>query len=158
LRIDIGDDHLPLHRRRRDVYGAAADTAGADDHQMVVGADMLARLLQRRIGGDARAGVSRSEVLWNAVIRQQVTAVRHDHMRAVPAGDPRAEGARAQAEQLLALLAHSAFAAADPRISDDLVADLDARSLRTERDDLTSDLMTHREGQMHAARLQGDLL
>src|ERR1700746_1584722 len=108
---------------------------------MVVGADVLARLLQRRIGGDARAGVSRSEVPWNAVIRQQVAAMRHDDMRAVPAGDPRAEGARAKAEQLLTLLAPSAFAAADPWISDGLVADLDARSPRPERDDLPGDLV-----------------
>ncbi len=103
LRVDIGDDHLAGDRGRCDVHGAAADTAGADDHEMVVAADMVTRLLQRRIGGDAGAGVGRGERLRDAVIRQEIAAVWHEDMRAVAAGDPGAEGARPQAQQFLAL-------------------------------------------------------
>ena len=38
LRVDVGDDHLARHCGRRDVHGAAADAARANDHQVVVGA------------------------------------------------------------------------------------------------------------------------
>jgi hypothetical protein len=84
--------------------------------------------------------------------------VRHDDMRAVATGDACAERARAQAQQLLTLLADRAFAASDPRIRHDLVADFDAGRVRPERDDLAGDLVPHRERQVHAARLERDLL
>src|SRR5271170_5466576 len=47
LRVDIGNDDLAGDRGRRDVYGAAAYAARTDDHQVVVRADTLARLLER---------------------------------------------------------------------------------------------------------------
>ena len=158
LRVDVGDDHLARDRGRRDVHGAAADSAGADDHQMVVGADMAARLLQGRVGRDAGAGVGRGEVLRHALIGQEIAPVRHDDMRAIAAGDPGAEGARPQAQQFLALLAHRALAAADPGIGNHLVADFDARGSRAERSDLAGDLMPHRERQMHATGFERELL
>ena len=94
LRVDVGDDHLARDRGRRDMHGAAADAARADDHQMVVGAQMPARLLERREGGDAGAGVGRGEPLRHPLMRQQVAAMRHDDVRGIAAGAPRAEGAR----------------------------------------------------------------
>lgn len=69
LRVDVGDDHLACDRGRRDVHGAAADAACADDDQMVVSAQMVARLLQRREGGDAGAGVGRGEALRHSFMR-----------------------------------------------------------------------------------------
>src|SRR5262249_8220612 len=50
------------------------------------------------------------------------------------------------------------FDAADPRVGDDLVANLDAGRVRSERRDLARDLVPHGEGQVHATRLQRDLL
>ena len=119
---------------------------------------MPARLLERREGGDARAGVGRGEPLRHALMRQQVATVRHDDVRTVAAGAPRAEGARVEAQQFLALPAHRAFAATDPWVGHHLVADLDAGGLRSERRDLARDLVPHREGQVHAARFERDLL
>src|SRR4029077_5027327 len=84
--------------------------------------------------------------------------MRHDDMRAVAAGTPCTEGARSEAKQLLALLADCTFAAADPRVGDDLVSNLDAGRARAERRDFAGNLVAHREGQMHATRLQRDLL
>src|SRR3546814_5671297 len=52
--VEIGDHHLAGHHRLGHVDGAAADTAGADDDEPVVLADMLG-LLQRAVGGDAGA-------------------------------------------------------------------------------------------------------
>src|SRR3989442_12132266 len=40
LRVDIGNDHLARQRGRRDMYGAATHAARADNHQVVVGAQM----------------------------------------------------------------------------------------------------------------------
>src|SRR5262249_48927857 len=90
-------------------------------------------------------------------IWQQVAAVRHDNLRGVAAGAPRPQGARGQAEELLALAAYGAFAAADPRVGDDLVADRDPGRIRAECDDLAGDLVPHRERQLHAARLERNL-
>ena len=70
LRVDVGDDDLAGYRGRRDVHGTAADSAGADDDQMVVATQMSARLLQRREGGDAGASVGRGEVLRHSLMRQ----------------------------------------------------------------------------------------
>jgi len=69
LRVDVGDDHLARDRRRRDMHRAAADPAGADDHQVVLGAQPIARLFQRREGGDAGARVGRGETLRHALMR-----------------------------------------------------------------------------------------
>src|SRR5215211_3320484 len=41
LRVEIGDDDFPCDNRRRNMDGAAADPAGADDDEMVVRADMV---------------------------------------------------------------------------------------------------------------------
>src|SRR5438874_1885829 len=91
-------------------------------------------------------------------MRQEVAAVRHDDVRGIAAGAPRAEGARVEAEQLFALQAHRAFAAADPRVGHHLVADFDPRGARPERRDLTGDLVPHRERQIDPARCERDLL
>ncbi len=139
------------------MHGAAADAARPDDHQMVVGADLRAGLFERRQGGDPGAGIGGGERLRHPRMRQQVAAVRHDHMRAVAAGAPRPQGARVQAEQLLALLAYRAFAAADPRVGDDLVADGDPGRIGAEGRDLAGDLVSHRERQLDAARFERDL-
>src|SRR6202040_3140951 len=56
-----------------------------------------------------------------------------DNVRTIAAGPSGAEGAGVEAEQLLSLLAHRAFPAADPRVGHDLVADLDAGSSRPQR-------------------------
>src|SRR5260221_4502855 len=114
------------------VRGATAVPAGADDHQMIVGGEPIARLLERREGGDAGAGIGRGEPLRHALMRQEVAAVRHDDVRGIAAGATRAQGAGVETKQLLALLAYRAFAAADPRIGHDLVADLDPRGARPE--------------------------
>src|SRR5207302_7957700 len=44
LRVDVGNDYLTYNRGRRDVHSTAADAACADDHQVVVGAQVAARL------------------------------------------------------------------------------------------------------------------
>src|ERR1044071_6235244 len=75
-------------------------------------------------------------------------------MRRVAAVNTRAERARRQAQQLVALPADRAFAAAYPWIGDDLVADIDPGRLGSERDDLAGDLVPHRERQGDAARFQ----
>ena len=84
-------------------------------------------------------------------MRQQVAAVRHDDVRGIAAGAPRAKGARVEAKEFLALTAHRTFAATDPRVSHDLVADLDTGGLRSECGYLTGDLVPHRKRQAHAA-------
>ena len=43
---DVRNDHLACYCGRGNVHGAAADTARAYDHQVVVGAQMLASLLE----------------------------------------------------------------------------------------------------------------
>src|SRR6516164_5202474 len=123
----------------------AAGAARADDHQMVVSTQMPARLFERRESRDARAGVSRGEPLRYALVRQQVAAARHDHMGGIAAGAPRAERARAQAEQFLALPTHRAFAAANPWVGHHLVANFYTRGVRAECRHLTRDLVPHRE-------------
>jgi hypothetical protein len=158
LRVDVGDNDFAGDRGRGDVHRAATDPAGADDHQMVVGAHMPSRLFERRKGGDAGAGVGRGEPLRHPLMRQQVASVRYDHMRAVAASASRAECARGEAEQLLTPPAHRAFAATDPRVGHHLVADLDPRGLWPECGHFACDLVPHRERQMHAARFERDLL
>jgi hypothetical protein len=98
LRIDVRNDHLARYRGRRDVHGAATDAACADDDEMVVDGNMLAGFLQRREGGDTGAGIGRGETLRDAVVRQQVAAMRHDDVRAVAASPARAESARGEAK------------------------------------------------------------
>src|SRR5215467_10779083 len=117
---------------------------------------MPARLLECRKRGNAGAGVCRGEALRHALIRKEVAAVRHYDVRAVAAGAPSAEGSRIEAEQFLALPAHCAFPAADPRVGNHLVTDLDARGLRSERHNLACDFVSHRERQVHAARFKRD--
>src|SRR5206468_10888277 len=103
------------------------------------------------VDGDTIAGADSLERFRYALVRQQVAAVRHDDVRAVAAGAPGAECARAEAEQFLALLTHGAFTAADPRVGHHLVAYCHTRGLRAEGCDLARDLVPHREGQVHAA-------
>src|SRR5260370_32906840 len=95
--VGVDNDALAGLAGGRVVDGAAAAPAGADDDEMVVGADMLARLLQRREGGDAGTGIGRRQPLRDAVIGQEVAAVRYDDVRAVAAGGPRAQGAGPEA-------------------------------------------------------------
>ncbi len=52
--------------------------------------------------------------------------MRHDDVRAIAAGASRTEGAWLEAEQFLAVAAHRALPAADPRVGHHLDADLDA--------------------------------
>src|SRR6202007_2437130 len=119
---------------------------------------MRARLLQRREGGDAGAGVGRSERLRHTLMRQEIAGIGYDHMRGIAAGASGAERARGITEQLLALPAHRAFAAADPRIGHDLVADRDTGGLRSECCHLAGDFVPHRERQMHTTGLERDVL
>ena len=97
LPINVGDNHFALNCGRRNVHRAAADAARANDHQMVVRAQMPARLLECRKRRDAGAGIRRSEALRHALMRKEIAAIWHDYVCAIAAGSSGAEGARVEA-------------------------------------------------------------
>ena len=97
LRIDISDDYFARYCGRRNMHCAAADAARANDHQMVVRAQMPARLLECRKRRGAGAGVRRSKALRHALMRKEVAAIRNDYVCSIAAGSSGAEGARVEA-------------------------------------------------------------
>ena len=97
LRIDIGDNHFARYCGRRNVHSAAPDAARANDHQVVVSAQMPARPFEYRKRRNAGAGVRRSKALRHALMRKEVAAIRHDYVCAIAAGPSSAEGARVEA-------------------------------------------------------------
>src|ERR1700757_4770098 len=86
LPINVGDNHFALNCGRRNVHRAAADAARANDHQMVVRAQMPARLFECRKRRDAGAGIRRSEALRHALMRKEIAAIWHDYVCAIAAG------------------------------------------------------------------------
>ena len=156
-RIDVGDDDTGLDQRRRQVHGVEADAAGADHHDAIVGAQRC-HFLERRIGGQARARVGAGDVVVYAVVVDQVARVRHNHVVAVAAVGACAEETLGAAQVLVALRADLAFAAAHPGIDDALVADGGALGLWPHRDHLADDFVAEREGKLHAAINDHDLV
>src|SRR5262249_25395734 len=84
--------------------------------------------------------------------------MRHQQMIAVTARAEYAEEARLEAQLLVAAPAPLAPAAADPRIGQAPVADLDVAHVRPDRDDLANRFVAHGERQCQAAIGQLELL
>jgi hypothetical protein len=97
LRIDIGDNHFARYCGRRNVHSAAPDAARANDHQVVVSAQMPARPFECRKRRNAGAGVRRSKVLRHALMGKKVAAIWHDHVCAIAASASGAKGTRVEA-------------------------------------------------------------
>src|SRR5262249_48360086 len=135
VRVDVGHQHPSAEVAGRDVERLAADAAGADDQERVGDVDPIADLLEGAERRDARAGVGRSQRLRYGAVVDQIAGVRDQHVRGIAPGGPRAERARRQAQQLVALPAHGTGPAADPRVDGVALADLDALRLRPSRDD-----------------------
>ncbi len=77
--------------------------------------------------------------------------MRHDHVRRVAAVDEDAEAAHGAAQIVVAAQACRAIAAADPRIGEHALPDLDAFGIGPDGDHLADILVAERYRQLHAA-------
>ncbi len=150
---DIDSDNLPVSERHEDADGSKAQAAGADDDDGIVRLD-LGKFSDRRIGGDAGAGIGRSQRRIDVLEVDQMLRLVDQHMRAVAAFAKYAEASRGQAHLVVAGKAMLALSASGPRVHQPMVADGDAFGVRPERHHLADGLVAGNEGQRDATVLE----
>ena len=89
------------------------------------------------------AGQRRRPFRRNVADVEQITRMRHQQMVGIAAGAEHADAERRAANLLVAAPALRAFAAAEPRMHEPAVADLDAVRVRTDGDDFADIFMPH---------------
>ncbi|KAG1170459.1 hypothetical protein G6F35_017210 [Rhizopus arrhizus] len=117
--------------------------------------DVGADLLERRIGGQARARVRRDLRRVQVADIDQVLGMRHHDVVSVAAGAVHAQAGRRGAVVFHARYAGRALAAADPRIDEVIAVAGQARGVGACCDDGAHGFMAHRQRQRHAAVFQG---
>ena len=148
-----GDDARRAHGRVQRHRGHA-HAAAADDGHMVVGGH-LAQLLQGAVGGDAGAGKGGRALGRQAADGHQVARMRYPHQVGIAARQLDAQVAHGtHAQLLIAALADRAFAAAQPGVDHDLLAQRHTGGLRAHFDHLAADLVAHGHRQLGAIALQ----
>ena len=157
LRADVHHDDVLVLQRLQHGDRVQPQPAGADQHDRLVRRHRH-RLADRRIDGDAGAGVGRGHGGIERAGIDQVARMRRDDVRAVAAVLVHAEAARREAHVVLLRQALLAGAAADPGEHDAQVADLHAFGVRAELGDAADDLVPHRQRQHDAAVLQRHVL
>ena len=125
LGADVHHHDVPVLHRAQHGDRVEPEAAGADHHDRLVRRDRH-RLADRRIDGDAGAGIGRRHRRIQRAGIDQMPRMRRDHVRAVAAIGIDAEAARREAHVVLLRQALLAGAAAEPGEHDAQVADLHA--------------------------------
>ena len=153
-RVGVDGDNARLRGGRTKRHHCHADTAAADDRDVVVRAHRR-ELAQGTEGGDAGTGERGGTFRRERADRHQVARVRHTHKVGVATGELDAQCVRgARAQMLVAAFAHRAGAATEPRVDDHPVAQRHAQRVGAELDHFAADLVAHRHRQRDAAARQ----
>ena len=154
LGVDVDhDDALATHRLVQAQRHQAEAARPENDDRLFL--EDVGDLLERAVGGDARARVGRRRHRIEALQVDEIFWMPHDDMVGITAVALDTEGPHRQAIILMILLAHFASAAALPGIDEAHLSHLDAARLGPDGDHLADRLVSHSERQGNAAIFQG---